>query len=362
MFIKFSRRSLEKGVPMDGIIPQLRWREKENLLRHLRQCRQAGLKTRYLILANLLSHRSARQTAQVLSVSVSTVYRVAQRFREAGEVGLLDRREDNGEVKLNEHYLAVLIEVVRSCPGDHGHRRPSWTRELLVATMGKKTGIVIHVTTMSRALARIRARRGRPRPTVWCPWSQQARTRRLNAIRRLLTGLPQGHVAVYEDEVDISLNPKIGWDWMVRGQQKEVRTPGKNVKRYVAGAVNAITGRLIWTQGQRKTSELFLRLLKVLTQAYPRAKTIHVLVDNFRIHTSRIARAAVKKFEGRIVLHFLPPYCPNDNRIERLWEDLHANVTRNHRCGDIKTLMQQVHRWLQGRAGVLKQQYLTKVA
>jgi transposase len=31
------------------------------------------------------------------------------------------------------------------------------------------------------------------------------------------------------------------------------------------------------------------------------------------------------------VLHFLPPYCPDDNRIERLWKDLHDNVTRNHK-------------------------------
>jgi len=43
-------------------------------------------------------------------------------------------------------------------------------------------------------------------------------------------------VAVYEDEVDIHLNPKIGLDWMGLGQQKEVVTPGKNVKRYLAGA------------------------------------------------------------------------------------------------------------------------------
>jgi hypothetical protein len=39
-----------------------------------------------------------------------------------------------------------------------------------------------------------------------------------------------GTVAVYEDEVDIHLNPKIGPDWMTRGQQKEVMTPGKNEK------------------------------------------------------------------------------------------------------------------------------------
>src|SRR5262249_35848348 len=72
----------------------------------------------------------------------------------------------------------------------------------------------IHVTTMSRALALIKARRGRPRPTVACPWAPAAKTRRLNAIQNLLATLPRRQVAVYEDEVDIHLNPKIGLDWM----------------------------------------------------------------------------------------------------------------------------------------------------
>jgi transposase len=45
-------------------------------------------------------------------------------------------------------------------------------------------------------------------------------------------------------------------------------------------------------------------------------------------------------------LHPLPPYCPKANRIERVWEDLHANVTRNHRCPDMKSLIREVRLWL----------------
>jgi hypothetical protein len=36
----------------------------------------------------------------------------------------------------------------------------------------------------------------------------------------------------------LHLNPKIGLDWMARGQQKEVVTPGQNQKRYLAGALD----------------------------------------------------------------------------------------------------------------------------
>jgi transposase len=347
---------------MDGIVPRLRLAEKEKVLRHLRQCRNAALKTRYLIVVNVLAGRSPAQTAEALNVSRSTVYRVAQRFREYGEWGLLDRREDNGEPKLEERYLGLLHSVVRSHPEDHGWLRPTWTRELLVETMRKKTGIRIHAATMSRALASIKARRGRPRPVVACPWSKRAKTRRLNAIRRILADLPKRHVAVYEDEVDIHLNPKIGPDWMVQGQQKEVLTPGQNVKRYLAGALDAATGRLIWVEAERKNSGLFIALLERLAGVYPKAPVIHVILDNYRIHTSTMTQMAARALGGRIVLHFLPPYCPNDNKIERVWEDLHAQVTRNHRCPNIKTLMKNVHRWLHQRTRTMIRTYIRKVA
>ena len=88
---------------------------------------------------------------------------------------------------------------------------------------------------MSRLLKRWRVRLGRPKPMVGCPWKKARKTRRLNVIRRLIQRLPAREVAVYIDEVDIHLNPKIGPDWMLCGEQKTVLTPGKNEKRYLAG-------------------------------------------------------------------------------------------------------------------------------
>jgi transposase len=60
----------------------------------------------------------------------------------------------------------------------------------------------------------------------------------------------------------------------------------------------------------------------------------------------RLAMAAVK---GRVKLHFLPSYCPDHTRIERVWQDLHANVTRNHRCRTMEQLMEQVKIYLKTR-------------
>jgi len=48
---------------------------------------------------------------------------------------------------------------------------------------------------------------------------------KLDALGALLHGLPADETAVFQDEVDINTDPKIGSMWMVKGQQAEVETP-----------------------------------------------------------------------------------------------------------------------------------------
>ena len=287
-----------------------------------------------------------KDIARAVGCSVSWVDRVTERFAHNGVPGLYDRREDNGQTKLDERFLSILYEIVDKQPPDFGYPRPTWTQELLAKVMGDLTGVTVNRGTMSRALKQIKARLGQPKPVVGCPWSKAAKTRRLAAIRRAVNGLRAGDVAVYLDEVDIHLNPKIGPDWMNHGTQKQVMTPGQNAKRYVCGALNVKAGRLEYVAGDRKNSQLFIATLEHLLKRYPQAKAIHVVLDNFRIHSSKQVQAWMAQKGKRVRLHFLPPYCPDENKIERKWRDLHANVTRNHRCTTIEELMAAVEQWL----------------
>lgn len=332
---------------MEGIVPKLSRRDKKRLLEVAQTCREALLKMRYLIVLNLDDGVSPTETARRLKVSRSTVYRVAERFTKYGEAGLFDGREENGELKLDEPTLEGLHQIVAASPQDYGWPRPTWTRELLVQTLQRETGVRLHVSTMSKALARIGARRGQPKPIVHCPWSKRAKNKRLRELEQLEQTLPEDEVLVHEDEVDLHLNPKIGTDWMVPGQQKQVVTPGRNEKRYLAGARDVRTGELIWVEGERKTSLLFILLLWELVQRYPEAKVIHVILDNYCIHKTRQVDVSLATEQGRrLRLHFLPPYCPDHNRIERTWRDLHATVTRNHTSADMNALMKNVRRYL----------------
>lgn len=348
---------------MDGIVPHLRRADKRKLAEKASKCKDSRLRIRYLIVFNLSNGLTVSETSRTLGIARKTVYAVAKRFREAGEPGLIDRREENGQRKLDENYLGKLYEMVQSNPIEQGWRRPTWTREMLVETMRQKTGIRIHVSTMSVALGRIGARRGRPKPTVDCPWSKRAKNKRLQEIQHLLDNLAEDEVAYWEDEVDIHLNPKIGLDWMVRGQQKEVTTPGQNEKRYLAGAQNCRTGELVWTEGEKKNTLLFIFLLWELVQLNREAKVIHVILDNYSIHHTEQVRTSLTTPEGsRIQLHFLPPYCPDHNKIERTWQDLHANVTRNHCCPEMRPLMCEVRAYLRRRNQKLTRTALSAAA
>lgn len=309
----------------------------------------AGLRVRCKIVRNLVRGESPADIHRILGCSRSQVYRVAARFLENGLAGLVDRRQENGESKVDEAYVACVLTAVEGSPKEHGYERPTWTQELFVLVAARETGVKVSTSTMCRLLRRLGVRHGRPKPKVDCPWSKARKTRRLNEIRHLVESLSAGEEVVYVDEVDIHLNPKIGDDWMLRGQQKEVLTPGKNEKRYLAGALNAATGRVDWVEGVRKTSQLFIALVDHLAGRSRKAKTIHLVLDNFRIHSSKAVEAASARWGSRVVLHFLPPYCPDHNRIERMWKDLHDNVTRNHTCKTMDELMLYVNNYLKQR-------------
>jgi transposase len=335
---------------MEGIVSREALCAKQRLCERLKWILDAELRTRYLIVIHLMEGQTVTWVARSLKISRNTVYRTQHRYETEGEGGLFDRRSENGERKVTEEFLERLVEVVAGDPLQYGWKRPTWTRELLIKTMVRLTGISIAPSTMSQALHQIGARRGRPKPTVACPWPNAEKEQRLQEIREMIARLPADEIAVYEDEIDIHLNPKIGQDWMLRGQQKEVPTPGQNQKRYLAGAQDVRTGELIYVAGYHKNTMLFVFMLWELVQRYPNARKIHVILDNFSIHTTQLIESCLHTPEGRrLVLHFLPPYCPDHNRIERTWQDLHANVTRNHKCKTIKDLMHNVRSYIRTR-------------
>ena len=315
-------------------------RTRAKLQRDARRCKDADTRIRYRIV--LLSDQgwSGKRISKALGCAASTISRTLTRWERYGQAGLIDRREENGQTKADALYAQTVAWILESSPHEFFHRRPTWTRRLLIETARQYTGTTVSLTTMGRVLKKLKVRRGRPKPVAPCPWSESARKQRVAMIHALIQTLPADQACVWEDEADIDLNPRIGFDWMLPGTQRHVMTPGKNIKRYLAGAMDAATDRVVWVKGERKNSRLFIELLKKLRVTYAQKAVIHVVLDNFVIHSSKQTRLWLAEFGQKFRLHFLPPYCPDDNRIERkVWRELHANVTVNHRCETMQELM-----------------------
>ena len=72
-----------------------------------------------------------------------------------------------------------------------------------------------------------------------------------------------------------------------------------------------------------------IRLLESIAALYPLLALIHVFLDNARYHHAKLVQEWLARPGCRIKLHFIPPYCPHLNPIERLWGLMHRNVTHN---------------------------------
>ena len=302
------------------------------------------------------SARAARRALVLLQLSEGLSYR--QLRRGPGQSGA-DRR---GETRLRgrrcrrvsgteeqpftvAYWLIVVVRwLLQKTPQDFGFFRTRWSCALLAMLLWEQEGVRLSAETVRRGLHRMEFVWRRPRPVVG-PRDPEHEAK-LRRIRRLLATMPSDETVVFQDEVDVHLNPKIGSQWMVRGQQAEVTTPGNNEKRHLAGSLHWRTGTLLLSApGMRRNAPLFLAHLDDLLRRLRGFRKIHVVCDNARFHDCRAVRAYLAKWGHRIELHYLPKYAPETNPIERVWWHLHETITRNHRCATLDELLTQVYDW-----------------
>jgi len=231
-------------------------------------------------------------------------------------------------------------------PVDFGFFRRRWSCEAVAHVLAWEEKVRVSTETVRRVMRRLGYVWRRPRPVVG-PVDPD-REAKLRAIQGLLANLPADETAVFQDEVDVHLNPKIGSCWMKRGEQAEVVTPGNNEKRHLAGSLVWRTGTLVVSPpGARRNAELFVAHLDDLRVRFRHVRKIHVICDNAAFHRCRRVREYLAAWGHRIALHYLPRYAPDTNPIERVWWRLHEAITRNHRCPTMDDLLCDVYCWIE---------------
>lgn len=332
-----------------SIVVTLTARQQERILAQLRQARYGHLLRLHILL--LLAHGfSPTQIADCLFCSRSSVYRSLSDWR-SGAVDLtlpdeLPRSWWGSPLSDGiRHRLAFLL---RSAPGLFGWMRSRWSCACLALTLSRLEGYRVSDETLRRWLHQA--------GYVWKRVSLTARDddpNRVSLLARIRWHWEQlrpEEAFVFADEVDIHLLPKVGSQWTKRGDRVEVVTPGKNQRWHVAAALEVRTGRLTHCSGARKNRFLFLELLEQLHRAYPKKhyQRVYVVADNYGIHTAHDVRRWLEQ-HPRFVLLWLPRYCPKANPIERVFGDLHDQITRNHSHRTLPPLVAEVEHYLDRR-------------
>jgi transposase len=278
------------------------------------------------------------EISRTLFCSRTTVYAIVGRFIREGQAAFDDRKR-RGPVSLVDDSAQELIEELTEerPPTECGWLRSRWSCKLLALEIFKQRALVVSQETVRRVLHRLGFRWRRPRP-VPPPKDPIEKRKRLEAIAEML----EREWSFFQDETKLELNPRVGFCWMRRGEQKRLRTPGTNRKVWISGALRWSTGRFHWVSGERKNDELFMKLLKELRSIYrsnPK-QCLEVAVDNDSSHTSKRVERYVEDSGGRLHLHPLPTWSPQSNPVELIWWGLHEAVSRNHNCKELGDLVE----------------------
>jgi transposase len=324
--------------------------QRNALLDHYRADPDPQVRLRAHILLLLGDGYAWATIAAVLFTSPSTIARWKRRFEGGGVDEVLGRPRGRRRSAAWAWAAVVVVWVLARRPAEFGFARSRWSCAAVAVVLRDDHATPVGRETVRRWLREAGLVWRRPRPTLRP--KDPDRAAKLAALRALLRGLPDDETAVFMDEVDVNLNPKVGAMWMRRGQQAAVETPGTNRKRYLAGSLHWRTGRLILTPGlpgAGRGAALFCRHLDDLRRAFRRYRVVHVVCDNAGIHKperSKVVRQYLAAWGGRVVLHYLPVYAPDCNPVERVWWRLHEAVTRNHRCGTMEELLDLTFAWL----------------
>ncbi|MFC2000645.1 IS630 family transposase [Chloroflexota bacterium] len=130
----------------------------------------------------------------------------------------------------------------------------------------------------------------------------------------------------FGDEAGVRSDFHSGKTWAVRGKTPIVATTGA---RFGCNVVSAISPRgsmrFMLIEG-RLTSDVFIAFLKRLIHNWPRS--IFLIVDGHSVHKSAAVSRFVASTKGRLQLFCLPPYSPELNPDEQVWNHL-----KNHGVG-----------------------------
>lgn len=143
----------------------------------------------------------------------------------------------------------------------------------------------------------------------------------------LVADTPANEPILFIDAAHPTMATKVVCGWIKKGVDKPIAQTASRTRVNIVGAIELATMNVISCRPDYVNAETTVAFFDQIKTAYPKAPKIHIILDQSGYHRSQLVRDAA--LEKHIELHYLPPYSPNLNSIERLWKVMNEEERDN---------------------------------
>lgn len=271
--------------------------------------------------ASIQGGESPASVAAALGVNERTVYRWLAAYRTGGW-GELDARKRGGRPrKLDGQAMKWIYETIAAkSPLQLKFPFALWTAAMVQQLIKSRFSVKLSHSSVCRLLNQLGLRAQRP---LWRAYQQDPeaverwKNEEYPRIRRRARRL--GAQIFFADEAGVRSDFHCGTTWGKRGTTPVVSSTGA---RFGANIISAVSAqgqlRFMLTKG-RVTASVFIEFLRrLLVNA---EAPIFLIVDGHPTHKAKSVKRFVAEQDGWLELYFLPPYSPELNPDELVWND-----------------------------------------
>ncbi len=230
--------------------------------------------------------------------------------------------------KLTPEQLAEVKTVLQSSPSEHGLPKEFWDVPQLKQYVETSFGVVYECDQSYHFLLKFSNLSFKYADTFDRKRDEQLIEERMKAIKAELAPLLQSDDwEVFAcDEVRMDQEAVIRKAWLRKGERTIVKVNRKKASQSYIGFLNQKTFACeLFEMGWQNSKEV-LKACQLFVEKHP-DKKLCIVWDNAPFHKSKEIREELKKggILERVHLIAMPPYAPDNNPIEHVW-----NTTKQH--------------------------------
>jgi len=172
----------------------------------------------------------------------------------------------------------------------------------------------------------------------------------IEEYQKLKTSLPKDEAICFTDGVHPTHNVQLAYGWIRKGVSKEVPSNTGRSRINLAGAIDIETHKIVLQEDKALNAEATVRFFKRIEKAYPDKSKVHIFCDNAGYYRNGEVTKYLK--DSKVELHFLPPYSPNLNPIERLWKWMKEKVVYNSYYKEFEDFRQAIRGFFSTLSGL----------